>query len=257
MFAADALRKQGRITEAYDLLLGAVDQSKRKGLEVPLKANAMVQELKRADGKSKNESSEVSKFFYDNIYLESEKYKVVSSESIYLPVWKLVVDYIERENAKSVLDIGCGPGQFAEYLLNRIPKINYTGIDFSEIAINQAKKRCPKGNFLVRNIMEDGALNYFSADVYIILEVLEHIEQDKEIIARIEENKGVIFSVPNFDSFGHVRFLKDETQVKDRYKFGFDSLEISTIHLKGRSRIYLGQGVRSKVIDCSSNSIIK
>jgi 2-polyprenyl-3-methyl-5-hydroxy-6-metoxy-1,4-benzoquinol methylase len=215
-------------------------------LEVPLITEAMLEELSRNDKQSKNNQSEVSKYFYDNIYAKSKKYKLDSNESIYLPVWKSVVDHIESLDAKSVLDIGCGPGQFAEYLFSRMPEIIYTGIDFSEVAINQAKERCSKGQFLVNNIMEKDIFKNFNTDVYIVLEVLEHIEQDREIISSIMGNKEVIFSVPNFDSFGHVRFFRDENQVKERYDYEFEELRIQSILLNGRSKIFLSSGLRIK-----------
>jgi hypothetical protein len=94
--------------------------------------------------------------------------------------------------------------------------------------------------------MEKDIFKNFNTDVYIVLEVLEHIEQDREIISSIMGNKEVIFSVPNFDSFGHVRFFRDENQVKERYDYEFEELRIQSILLNGRSKIFLSSGLRIK-----------
>jgi SAM-dependent methyltransferase len=36
---------------------------------------------------------------------------------------------------ETVLDVGCGRGDFGDYLLNRYPNVKYTGIDMSDLAI--------------------------------------------------------------------------------------------------------------------------
>lgn len=50
----------------------------------------------------------------------------------------------------SILDVGCGPGHQAKYLIERGFKV--TGIDLSENMIKLAQKACPTGHFLVKNI---------------------------------------------------------------------------------------------------------
>ena len=48
---------------------------------------------------------------------------------------------------KSILDVGCGPGVTRSFLKIDDP-LKYLGIDLSEEAIKQAKKRFPDGHFL-------------------------------------------------------------------------------------------------------------
>ena len=50
-------------------------------------------------------------------------------------MWTVLADRIRRSGAKSVLDIGCGPGQFAACLFDMAGIETYTGLDFSAEAI--------------------------------------------------------------------------------------------------------------------------
>lgn len=110
---------------------------------------------------------------------------------------------------------------------------------YSEKAIAVARRRCPSLNFHVKNLMLEGELDVFNADLFIILEVLEHIERDLDLIKSLPKGKIVIFFVPNMDSAGHVRFFRDIHEVENRY-VGFCNINSAvTINLKGRSKIFL------------------
>lgn len=106
------------------------------------------------------------------------------------------------------------------------------------VAIEKAKIRCPSLNFYFKDLNEKDALKDFDADTFIILEVLEHIEMDIDLLSKIPSREKVIFSVPNFDSFNHVRFFKDSASVNERYAPYFKSLSINEVKLSGNSIIY-------------------
>ena len=241
-FVADLLRKRKKVQEACVLLSTVVEQAQADGKEIPLNTQAILQELQYAAGQA-DCSPEVSRHYYDTIYAQSEKYQADPEHSAYLPVWEKVVGILKQDGVKQVLDIGCGPGQFAEYLIKNIPGINYTGVDYSQTAIETGRLRCPTAQFYVKDLMQEGALEEFQADVFIILEVLEHINQDLELIARIPGGQKVIFSVPNMDSFGHVRFFKDTQAVLKRYGECMASLVNETVVLAGRSKIHLANAI--------------
>lgn len=42
---------------------------------------------------------------------------------------------------ENVLDVGCGRGDFGDYLLSRYPNVKYTGFDLNEIMIDIGKKK--------------------------------------------------------------------------------------------------------------------
>lgn len=58
---------------------------------------------------------------------------------------------------KKILDVGCGVGSLLSFLNERDPELSaggmeYTGIDILESMILEARKRNPKGNFLVGDV---------------------------------------------------------------------------------------------------------
>lgn len=237
-FVADLLRKRKKVKEAYGLLKVVVEQALTEGEEISLNTKAILEELQRTVNLPEY-MQEVSNQYYDTIYAHSEKYQVDAEHSTYLPVWEKVVALLKQEGVLNILDVGCGPGQFAEYIIKQIPQINYLGIDYSYKAIEAARSRCPTAQFHVKDLMVEGALDVFDADLFIILEVLEHIERDLDLIKSLPKGKIVIFSVPNMDSAGHVRFFRDIHEVENRYG-GFCNINSAvTINLKGRSKIFL------------------
>ena len=118
------------------------------------------------------------------------------------------------EKIKTIVDLGCGPGHFASMIDTR--KYQIKGYDFSKVAIQQAQKRCPEGNF---HCVDLTTANFcLESDAYVSHEFFEHIEPDLEIIQQIPTGKLCIFSVPGFDSSGHVRHFKNKTEVWNRYR---------------------------------------
>lgn len=58
-------------------------------------------------------------------------------------------------NGDSVLDLGCGFGDFAAYLTRKGVKVDYTGYDINPSLIEEAKRRYPDRSFEVRDVLED------------------------------------------------------------------------------------------------------
>lgn len=66
----------------------------------------------------------------------------------------------EMEGA-SVLDLGCGFGDFYEYLTNRGLKVDYTGYDICPDFVELASAKFPQAKFEVRDIQVEGILRQF------------------------------------------------------------------------------------------------
>lgn len=64
------------------------------------------------------------------------------------------IDYFSGQLPKDsvVLDVGCGAGRDASYFISK--DFSVTGIDFSEKLIDIARKKVPKGKFLVMDFEE-------------------------------------------------------------------------------------------------------
>ena len=172
---------------------------------------------------------EKESYFYDDVYEKggSNKTYFKPAEKIgaYYPTWKYAYEYIKKNNINSVVDIGCGPGHFAS-LFSENDNIKYTGIDFSKVAISQAKKRINNKNvtFLCEDLRGNELIDN---QLYTCFEVLEHIEGDIDIIKKMNKNTSILFSVPNYDSKGHVRYFKSFNLIKERYG---DFLETTLVH---------------------------
>ncbi len=57
-------------------------------------------------------------------------------------------------SADSVLDLGCGFGDFLLFCQNKGLDIDYLGIDINPLLIAEAKKRLPAGNFEAKDIQD-------------------------------------------------------------------------------------------------------
>lgn len=80
--------------------------------------------------------------------------------------FEILSSFINEElKNSSIIDAGCGFGEYFSYLLknSKEPK-TYLGVDCEEVMINLASKRFPTQNFKVQNILLD---NLSKADYYI------------------------------------------------------------------------------------------
>jgi 2-polyprenyl-3-methyl-5-hydroxy-6-metoxy-1,4-benzoquinol methylase len=193
---------------------------------------AILREVERVLTGRRSYGADISSEYYDDIYAFSPKYKLTAVESPYLPVWAGVVGMIKQKGFQCILDLGCGPGQFAAYLIDQFPEIQYTGIDFSSVAIEEAKKRCPAACFQLANLHSIDAIIESKFDVVLIMEVLEHIQNDLAILTKLPSKINVIASVPNFDSYAHVRFFRNAEEVRARYGNVMSNLVVLQIFIK-------------------------
>ena len=65
-------------------------------------------------------------------------------------------------------------------------------------------------------------------DLIICFEVLEHVQQDLELLQRIQPGTRMLVSVPSFDDPYHVRYFSDEKEVQQRYQ---QVIKIADIHV--------------------------
>lgn len=167
---------------------------------------------------------ELNKEFYNEAFTKGGSKQIYFkdfSETPWVNVWSEIIHKIKIGNYKNVLDIGCGPGQFASFLFNEVGFVNYLGIDFSEVAIDFAKKNAPEFSFLCADAKEFDftSIDY---DVVVITEFLEHVEWDIELLLKLKKGVLILATLPNMDSKGHVRFLSKDSEtakkeIKSRY----------------------------------------
>jgi len=157
-----------------------------------------------------------------------------SMDSHLRPVWEKALDFAEG----TICELGCGAGQLARLALDR--GLEYIiGVDFSIEALKIARRRCPDTTFYhedIRDIVPD----FFGT--VMLIEVLEHIENDLDIMNRLFPNQLVVFSVPNLLCQGHVRAFDSLDDVLERYDMILpgDTAEIT----KGNKTWWIVKGVR-------------
>jgi SAM-dependent methyltransferase len=104
--------------------------------------------------------------------------------------------------ARSVLDVGCGTAALAEHVQGP-----YLGFDFAAATI--ARLRDASLDVWEGSVTDPAA--YRPAEVYACLEVLEHVADDRVVVAAWPEGQDVVLTVPSFPDPGHVRTFTDAT----------------------------------------------
>ncbi len=164
---------------------------------------------------------------YDRLYSQpGTSYTRHYTESIDYFLWTVIADRIPADS--SILEIGCGSGQFA-HLLAEHGVTRYTGFDMSSQAVSLARQRLPHFAFHVADALTTALLSDADYDTVVSTEVLEHIDHDLEVVGRVRPGVRCLMSVPNFPYPSHVRYFKDEQAVRDRYGSLFERLHVATI----------------------------
>jgi SAM-dependent methyltransferase len=182
--------------------------------------------------------------WYDRAFSKTEEYHAPYQESPYYFLWTVIVDRLRRDGVRSILEVGCGSGQLAAFLIdNGLDR--YVGFDFSPKAIELAERTAPAGRFLV----DDARTSSLYEDQYealICTEVLEHIVEDLAVVERFPQGRRCIFSVPSYNSASHVRFFANETAVSERYGPSFSALDVVAFPTvgAGQNALFLADGYR-------------
>jgi 2-polyprenyl-3-methyl-5-hydroxy-6-metoxy-1,4-benzoquinol methylase len=122
----------------------------------------------------------------------------------YFGYLKIIVSLVLDEGKTlKILDVGCGDGRLAAALSNLGFKV--IGIDFSQNAINYARKLVPKADFVCMDIYELGKHKEFHEqfDVAVLMDVLEHLNPNnyqqvfKDLSTVLHERGTLILSVPS------------------------------------------------------------
>lgn len=198
--------------------------------------------LENAANATPDQFLEISSSLYDDGYRSGgaggnyhKKYK----QSFYYPSWQLAMSYLAPlKRDISILEIGCGAGQFANMLFDN-GFTNYTGFDYAAEGVALAKQNNPKqasrffvGDAFRTELMEK---NY---DLVICFEVLEHVQNDLALLQRIRPGTRMLLSIPNFNDPYHVRYFRNESEVRERYGQVVRILDVSVSMLTQTNCLY-------------------
>lgn len=157
---------------------------------------------------------------YDDMFVEGGAggvFDLPYKRSAYYPLFRAVAKELRASGRAQVLEVGCGTGSLA-HLLHDTASLDYRGFDFSTVAVAKARERLALGErFFVGDATDPSTYQGLSYDSIICTEVLEHVEQDRQVIAQWKSGTFCVCSVPNYDSATHVRVFKTEDDVRRRY----------------------------------------
>jgi trans-aconitate methyltransferase len=151
--------------------------------------------------------------WYDEVLPGSRALDPLEASSA-LPVYQAARAMLTRD---PIIDLGCGTGRFAE-LLHRSGFSKYRGFDFAPSVVEEARSYCTAFEFDVADVRgwEHGP-DLPDVCCYVLLEVLEHLDDDYDALRRIPPGCPIVFSVPNFWSASHVRRYAQPGDVFARY----------------------------------------
>jgi SAM-dependent methyltransferase len=184
--------------------------------------------------------------WYDEAYRGAACYEAHYADSPYYPFWCVVADRISLLNPRCILDVGCGPGQFAAFLRARgIDR--YVGLDFSTVSVGMAKAACEAFDFRCEDAFKTELFHTLDYDIVVACEFLEHVEGDIEILDRIRPGTRMFGSVPSFAHPGHVRCFGSCNDVVDRYGSRFSEFRVDEFPFGGRGlSLFVFEGIKLK-----------
>lgn len=136
---------------------------------------------------------------------------------------KMLREYVQINENSDVGDFGCGAGFLAEELYNHV-NCKITGIDFSEVAIAQAKERLSGYpiKFLNGNINNTG-LDSESLDLVICSGSIEHVKDVNDVLKecyRVLRPGGRIF-ITSSNKLSFMYFHRRYKEKRELWRYGF------------------------------------
>jgi 2-polyprenyl-3-methyl-5-hydroxy-6-metoxy-1,4-benzoquinol methylase len=119
-------------------------------------------------------------------------------------VYDAVLDFLQRFDGASVLEVGCGTGDLAQRIAGL--GIPYRGFDISPVAVD----RCRSAGLTVQvaSAYDPAAYQPVDYSIIVALEVFEHLD-DRRVVSLFPDRTHVLFSVPDFVETSHLRAYQD------------------------------------------------
>jgi len=137
-----------------------------------------------------------------------------------------IVKFLDRKDR--IIDLGCGGGRLIQALQKEFIPKSYLGIDFSNARVEVANSAYGgKWSFKVGDITRYNKI-YEKFDTFVLITVLEHINEDRKVLENIPSGSKVIMANPNKMSESHVRQYISEEYIIDRYN---DLLEFQDVKI--------------------------
>jgi ubiquinone/menaquinone biosynthesis C-methylase UbiE len=135
---------------------------------------------------------------------------------------QLILKNLNFDQINSVLDIGCGFGEFLELVNNDVEKV---GTDFDDDCLLQAQQSV-KANFLKVNIDNGLPFKNSSFDLIVATDVIEHVNNPTLLLKEVLRvcKKTAVFVTPNLGRPTRMAaaMLKREIRERSGHKQGWD-----------------------------------
>ncbi len=104
-----------------------------------------------------NKEEYKTQFIYSSLYgIHGSSHKALNWGSLDSQNLRFkVLSEIDDLTGKSILDVGCGLGDFADWFKKRNIPVNYTGLDLTWKLVEQARKNHPTYEFIQGSILDD------------------------------------------------------------------------------------------------------
>ena len=182
--------------------------------------------------------------FYDATMTETLSPAMLDlSDSPWLPLYQEAASWMPANHP--VVDLGTGTGRFPHMLYNTHHYGAIVGVDFSEAALAEASAYFIANTVPHISLRHEDLRDWHPAGdrdgntSYTCLEVLEHLDDDLDLVRRVPPGHQFVFSVPNYESESHVRVFRNAGDVWARYAHLLEFRRWTLIHVDGTKAIHV------------------
>lgn len=121
--------------------------------------------------------------------------KELSNESNYPSHWRAFISLLKENKPKTMLDIGCGCGAYYELCNREISGLKYTGMDYSQEAVDLAIKYWSYTGFIVKDYLhltKEFISNFDLIHLGALLDVLPNGDEALEFILSLDPKNVLI-----------------------------------------------------------------
>jgi len=130
-----------------------------------------------------------------------------------------LAELIAKDSPKKIFEFAAGGSILAQKVISLLPQAAYFWSDFSDTAIEDARKNLVLPNFSIWSIDIDSfypKIEWANFDAIVCVS-MEHLAHDREILEAVPLGKKVFLSIPNIDAPDHIRVLNKTDDIYARY----------------------------------------